>query len=397
MKRLGDMSAASLWVGAALLLLWPGACGPADPSALNSTTAVSGVGGGLVDDDATGGAGGGGSGAGTADGGGVSAPLYVGLTPNPLQASADPVTSSDVLLAELMALAAGVRVVFISVPWAEFDGELMAATIANFSEKELRVVVTLEVVAGHASHRPAALADLAWDDTDVIEAMQATVDEQLVVGDGAIDAIIIGRRSDVYLADSALGLNEADPEAFVDFMTAAVGYLRSMGPAALGAAPGLSYQPDNSSDDYTALLELGSTMAFSYFPGLGQDSVPASLAVAKDLDTMAELAGERPVLLHELGFTSATTLDSDEERQAQFFDTVFAALAPRREGFPYINVYELHDVGDAACGDIAVEQSLDPSAAEMRYLCAAGLRDLDGEAKASWDQFIEAAASFATP
>lgn len=379
-----------LWIGGLALAPWLGqfACANAPGQANATTTAVASVGTGTLD-AGIGGEGGGTGGQAAVVGVGGGEPVFLGMNANALQTGDEPPTGADRLVAQLTAQAAGIRVVFIDAPWDSVDPDALAGLISDYANQELRVVVNLLVVDGHADRRPDGIAALDWDDSDAVAAIQSTIDAILTAGRDRLDALVIARRSDAYLEE-----HSDEAAAFASFAAGAVGYAQSMGPADVDVGVGVTYQQEPTQE---VLIQLGSIAAFSYFPGLSEAMLPGGLAVAKDLDFMLNQAEDRPVVLQQVGFSSEMELGGSEQLQQQTFDDFFAALAPRRASFPMVNVHQLHDLSPAACEGLAFAQGIEASAPEARYLCAAGLRDAAGEAKPAWYPFLDAAATFGSP
>ena len=364
------------------------ACEPSSGAADTTASTVVSVGSGTFD-AGMGGNGEGAGDAGTVVGAGGGEPVYLGLTANALQNGDGPPSAADELLAQLTAQAAGVRLVLIDVAWDTFDADSLGVRIGGYADQELRVAVNLLVVDGHADRRPDDIAELDWDDAEVVAAIQTTIDSVFVAAGESLDALVIARRADAYLDDDA-----SEAAGFASFASAAVGYAQSMGSADLDVGVGVTFMEEPA---YQALVQLGSIAAFAYFPGLGQASVPSSIAAAKDLDTMVEQAGDRAIMIQQFGFASAPALGSSVELQQQVFADFFAALAPRRLSFPFVNVHQLHDLSALACDNFAAAQGLEASSVEAQYHCVAGVRDHSGTPKAAWYPFLQAAATFATP
>ncbi|RLB60343.1 MAG: hypothetical protein DRI90_13960 [Deltaproteobacteria bacterium] len=325
---------------------------------------------------------------------GGQTPVYIGLTPNAVGPDGGTPTAADIAMAELTALAAGVRAVVVDLPWAELDPNDLSALTARVDshrERGQEVVLALLVVDGNVAHRPPALDGLAWDDPAVQLAMDSLLDGIVTVLGDKLHGLVIGRQADTYLS-----FHSAEAAALQTFITLALTHLKQTSPDLLRAA-GLSFVGLESPPSYQTLASLGSCLALVYFPGLGEAPLPADTSPAKDLDEMIELAADRPILLQAVALGTAATLGSSDEAQLLFFEAFFAALEPRRASFPVINVHQLHDLVGAACDAQVVAQGYSPGDPFADYLCTSGLRVDPQSPKAAWYGFLEASAQFATP
>jgi hypothetical protein len=326
------------------------------------------------------GSGGAGAGGALSGGGGASvAPLHLGVVANPASGGEPRV------LAELRSFAAGVRLVGVELSFRGFDEQDLEARLAGYAEKNLRVVVTLLVVDRQEAHRPPELPQAPWNGAAMKAALDAAVAAIEEVGVGVVDAIALGRGVDSFIAAHPA---EGAELAELLKLTAEAG----------GAVPrgiGLSH-PLSASPTAASLAAAGQVLVASYFPGIGSASLSAA-AAAQDLDAIAQVAGVRPVLLLEVGFSSAHSLGASETSQLERFDAFLSALGPRRARFPWLLVHQLHDLDDAACDDLAARQGEDSTGPWAAYLCHTGLRTALGEPKPTWGRFLEAAAMSATP
>ncbi|MEZ4447531.1 MAG: hypothetical protein R3B72_51115 [Polyangiaceae bacterium] len=324
-------------------------------------------------------------------------PVRLGLVTNTPGLTANAAERS---LAELTALAAGVRVVSITVPWRDLD-ELaraqIATQVADHVAQEIQVVINLLVVDGVVDERPDAYLGQPWSDASVASALSQDLDDLVTATGSGVAAIVLGRRVDAYLAAYP---DEAD--ALEDVLTGALTQLEAAPP--LGAV-GLSFieetrledAPEELRDRYQSLAEASPLLALDYLPGLGDEQAGATVAHAKALDRMIARAEERPILIHGFGYPSGDSLGSSGEAQAQQLDTFFEALEPRRAHFPWVFIRQLADFDAEACDALTAAQGFSPTDPETTHWCSLGLRDVTGEPKPAWTRFVQAAAHLASP
>ncbi len=319
----------------------------------------------------------------------VEGELQLGLKANAATTLQQP-TAPELLLAEQTVLALKVRSVVLPFRWDSLDAtalEALKVQVQRFRDSGLKVVLALQVVFRHEARKPAAIAQLSWDDPGTLEAINETIDQLLELVGDELYAIVLGRETDAYLLDHP---GELTPLSA--FLTHAMGHLSSKMDAPFGAV-GLSFSASPPSSSYLALLELGNIYAVSYLPELGQPIVASEATPAKDLDSMIVLAAGRPTVLQAVGYTSAIALGSSADLQAERLGAFFQALQSRRSQIPIASVEQLHDLSDNACGFFAASQGLPKDDAEVEFVCNGGLRDQVSTAKPAWSTFVAASAA----
>lgn len=326
------------------------------------------------------------------------APVIVAITPTPRVAGDGDPTAGELLDAELITFAAGVRGVAVTRSLAEVEPGAAAeldALAQRYAAGGKQVLFNLALVDRSADGRPVALSSLPWDDPQVSDAIHGAVDLVLSsFGDG-LAYLTFGRDVDVYLVQSP-----GDRAGFEAAALDACAYVAAHPGAPAGLRVGVGFSlsgaaaPDMS---YPVLLEAGQIAPFSYLPGLSDGQAAPTSEIAGALDQMAALAGGRPVVLTGIGYPSATAAGSSEDKQRLFFATLRDTLAPRRASFPFVNVVELHDPWPAACADRAVSQGEPPDGPYAAYICSLGLFDVAASERPAWAEVSAFAAAFASP
>lgn len=328
------------------------------------------------------------------------APVILGITPSPRDdgdGDGEP-TPGDLLQAELITFAAGVRGVAVTRALRDLDPGA-PAELAQLGQRYAmhgkRVLFNLALVDGAADGRPAELAALPWDDPAAIDAVRAAVDVVLQSFGDELAYLTFGRDVDGYLAT-----HPEDRAGFETLVLDACAYAGAHpgGAGALGVGVGFSFPGASAPDpSFAELTEAGTIVALSYLPGLPDGQAAPASEVAGALDAMAALARARPVILQAVGYPSAAEAESSEEKQRLFFATLFDALSPRRAAFPFVNVVELHDPAPAPCEAAVAAQGEDPTGSFAAFACSLGLFDQTGAARPAWSEVAAGAAAFAYP
>lgn len=360
------------------------------PEVVTSTGGASaGIGGG-VQPTGGGGAAGAGGGNGGAEPMGGMAPVRLGVIANTTSSVPAP---GDLALAELTALAAGVRSVVVDLPLRDVDVptvNALALRIDDYAQRDLAVVLNLLVVDGHADLRPEALTTEAWNAPTTVAALDSALSTVVAAAGSDLSALVIGRRVDAYLLE-----HPGDEAALVELL---VGGMAQLEAEAIPRGIGLTYVADQQAPaTYRVLAALGDTSALAYLPGLGLEQLAADISHAKALDTMIELAEGRPIHLYAAGYPSAASIGSSADVQAQQLDGLFDALDSRRTAFPLVVIQQLHDLDAPSCEAVVTTQGLEAGDPLGDHWCSTGLRDVDGAPKPAFGRFLQAAAHFAQP
>jgi hypothetical protein len=114
-------------------------------------------------------------------------------------------------------------------------------------------------------------------------------------------------------------------------------------------------------------------------------------------DNMLVLAGDKPLVLQELGYPSSPANGSSEAMQAAFFTDAIAAWRARRTRMPFVSLFLLHDLTAEQCADFGVYYNLPNQPTFISFLCSLGLRRTDGTPKPAWNAVRTAAAWLRAP
>lgn len=382
-----------LAIVAAHSVLLPG-CG--DDSDAAPGNGADGGAGAALPYDAGADAAGGGSGGHEVDAGdaGVS-PVYLGITAN---TALDAPTAGEIVEAELVTFAAGVRVVTAHATWRDLDAPGAVADLAQrvgfWTSHGKRVLVDVALVDRAADGRPEAVAKLAWDDVASQQALDATLDALLDAAGPGVSYLTLGRDVDTFLA-----AHGSERTAFEALAAHAFGHAKqhAMASPDLRLGIGFSFAGATKPDASIAALWGASDVAVvSYAPGLDAGAAGPSSAVTTDLDQLVEAAAGLPIVIAGVAYPSAPSVGSSEDAQQLFYSTLFGALAARRPSFDVVDVERLHDPSLATCEAEAVLQGEDPAGAWVAFTCSTGLFEASGS-KPAWSQILGAAATFAAP
>ncbi len=326
-----------------------------------------------------------------------SSPVLVGVTPNPRGDGLPAI--GDVIDARLALIASGSRAVVVrrlpseltaDAAWSQLQSETSA-----YGKNGIVVNFVFAVVDGNTRGLEAAFSGLAWNDTTILKAMYARIDQIMERLDGTAPYFLFGRDVDIFLA-----AHPDERPAFEAFLLELIGYVRthSLAPPNMRVGVGFSFAGATSPDpSWSKLLAASDIAACSYLPGLGTDSAGLASNIATDADALVASAQGKPIVIEALGYPSSDVVGGSDAKQALFLETVFTVLGTRRAGFAFVNIEELHDLAPGRCADLAIFQGQTVDGPWATYSCALGLFTADGQPKPSWQVFVNGAAAFASP
>ncbi len=297
---------------------------------------------------------------------------------------------------------AGVQAAHQYVQWGQIESEpeiydwtVSDLLIDTLALEGMRLSLVIEFI--HTSlpgSAPRDLEGLAFDDPvylDRAALFAAAVAERY--GD-VIDYLALGNEVNIYFQENPAAL---DPylSAF-GFMKEEIHAVRPGLP--VGTVIAFHSAVNAGRLDLVGAFHSADFLAFTYYPhaaGFRYD-VPVN-GFGGVLDHMLEVAGGKPFIVVENGFSSAPSLGSSESRQADYIRETFSALALRRTTFERHIWFGYHDGQGEVCAEAALSffpADFDPSTIDPQiwtafqdYLCSLGLRRFDGSPKMGWEVF----------
>ena len=295
-------------------------------------------------------------------------------------------TIGDWIAAFDLAIAAGAEANLIAHTWAELEPEAGRFNLKPLTDsldytvrRGLQPFICLQVINTTRREVPADLADVAFDDERMIERFAAFLEALSKHAAGRVAYLSIGNEVEVYLDRHA-----GEWQRYERFYGRAAATARRLLPGVkIGVTGMLEGLRRGAGERLRKLQQTSDVVILTYYPLDGFD-MRAPSTVAADFALMLEFAGDKPLLLQEVGYSSAAANGSDEARQAAFH---LAALAEWRKAgarIPLYNLFLLHDLDAAACGKLARYYELAHAPAFEALLCNLGLRRTDGTPKAAW-------------
>lgn len=231
---------------------------------------------------------------------------------------------------------------------------------------------------------PPDLQNTAWDDPQLIarfEKMIAVLSKEKI---GTIHTISIGNEVDVYFEQHP---DELAP--YIRFMKAVRPALEKYFPhIPVGTTVTFEGLRKGRGDIISQLIDISEVVYFTYYPVI--DLVPQPIAdIPSHIAQMQTAAGNKKIILQEIGFPAGTVIGSSNEMQAAFFKSalpLFQSNTQIEAGF----IFALHDFSPQLCdtlkgyyGATAWPKKFQDGFAD--FLCTLGLLESNGNPRPSYD------------
>jgi hypothetical protein len=305
-------------------------------------------------------------------------------------------TSRQIVEAFDLTIEAGCSVVHGSWSWSQiepapgvYDLTDMTNMFAYLRARGLRATINIQVLNTNVKETPRDLAGLSFQDPQMQARFRALFDQVAPHLGPEIVSIAVGNEVNAFL--------DATPwewGPYMQFYADAVAYIHNAAP---GIPVGVSviYESARMAPaNVTALNRPSDAWIFTYYPLNSDFTVREPSTVFSDFQTMLDLAGDKPVILQEVGYPSSRRLNSSQRRQAEFVGNVFTAWEAAGDRIPVLCYFGLHDLSRELVNDLTGYYGF-ATPNFKAYLGTLGLRNEWGVPKRSWRAFNEGADALA--
>jgi hypothetical protein len=248
--------------------------------------------------------------------------------------------------------------------------------------------VTIRVLNTTARETPPDLVKVTFDSRQMKDRFHALFDALVPHLNQHVTYLSIGNEVDVYLA------MHNEWAAYKDFYDDAAAYVHKTAPwIKVGVTCTFDGASRTAAREVSALNASSDVYVITYYPLKPDFSVREPDAPLTDFPTMMKLAGNKPLVLQEVGYPTSPVLASSEQKQADFVANVYAAWRANAGQIPFLNFLALHDFTPQMCDDLAKYYGLRFNKNFYEYLCTLGLRKVDGTPKPGWKAFVDGAAA----
>ncbi len=289
---------------------------------------------------------------------------------------------------------AGVNGELIAKRWSELEpaggdfqlDELAGDITYRRTTYQQTFLVGIQVLNTTAKETPADLLDVPFDDPRMLERFKALIDALLPYFEEDVRWLSIGNEVDVYLE------THDQWESYQIFYEAAVVYLHEVAPSIQVGVTFTYGGAQVMTDRLLELNEASDVLILTYYPLESDFQVQPPNAPLRDFPAMLALAGNKPLILQEVGYPSAEVLGSSEEKQAEFVTHVFEAWDQAGDKIPFLSFFAMGDFSDQLTEQLSGYYGITGAENFTAFLRTLGLRQVDGTPKLAWQAFVEGAA-----
>jgi len=289
---------------------------------------------------------------------------------------------------------AGISFLKVEASWEEietepgvYDFSRVLDEIRLATEADIPVVLTIKTVDTVLLSIPADLRSRPLDDPITLARFDAMLDALGPQLAPVVKWVNLG-----YEVDFFLSLHPAGIEPFRRLFLAGAKRLRDHRDVSVG----IVFQYDNariSDVVFRQLFSLGDHVAINYYGHTEGFLARNPAAPLVDIPVLLSESSGRPVLITELGYATSAVVNGSEEKQAEFLQHAFSAIALEADRFPAVNVWAIRDLPMSFIQNLIARYQIDNSAF-VGFLGSLGLQDEFGNPKPAWQIFVDTARRF---
>ena len=293
---------------------------------------------------------------------------------------------------------AGVNAQFLSYRWSELEptiGNYDAAKLSEFSyamtyaqSQGFQQLVGLQIINTVTREVPAELVNTAWDDPAMINALHDLLDQMLPQMRTTVRYLSIGNEVDGYFFAG----RESELNAYQLLVDGLKNYVQAQVPTIkVGITVTANGWLGSNVQQVLNLTQNNDVLITTYYPLNSDFTVKPADSPLADFPALVNYTNGRPLVLQEVGYPSAPSLNSSETQQAQFIRNTFTAWRNSNSSITLLNLFLLHDFSTSLVDTFVLYYGVnDP---EFRaYLDTLGLRHRDNTDKAAWPAVVQEAA-----
>ena len=270
----------------------------------------------------------------------------------------------------------------------DLDGDLSYRT----QTYNLLEFLSIQVLNTTAKETPPDLIPMAFDAPEMIQRFQNFWDALLPHLNDRVQYVAIGNEVDAYLS-----AHPDEWKPYKQFYEAALAHIHQTAPW-IKVGVTTTFSGTLSADEQVADLNaLSDVFMMTYYPLKNDFSVRPADSPLTDFPQMVKWAGDKPLILQEVGYPAAESLGSSEAIQADFVRNVFKAWDADAAHIPFLSYFALGDFSDDICKQFLTYYGLPDQQYFYDYLCTLGLLKVDGTPRQAWQVFEDSGKALVKP
>lgn len=257
-----------------------------------------------------------------------------------------------------------------------YDGEAMQLfeTLNDFAGStgtQLSLIITPIDIPGRFT--PAFLSDKKFNDPLVIESFNSLIDRLFNPDNGVVNptrviALSVGNEIDHY----NWAANNDQISEYKEFLQAIKPKVNSYGISL--HFTGTLYGMTQPGDIWTDVANVADKVSITYYPINADFTVKSPDIVFNDINTLTTKFSGMELFFQEVGYPSSTDLNSNEDKQAEFFCKFFSAWDSHKDQIEHVSILRLNDVSLASAQATAVTYGIPGNEKFIEYIRTLGIR-----------------------
>ncbi|MBI5378484.1 MAG: beta-galactosidase [Thaumarchaeota archaeon] len=271
----------------------------------------------------------------------------------------------------------------------QYDWKIPDALMSLNKQNDLKVTLYFSIINNRVfGPFPTWMGEPKLDDN--LKEKTVKILDNILSRYGIIDHVIIGGEVDAYFYE-----NDKDITKYEEFFTGVYNDLKEKHPnIKFGNSFSLHGVLNHKQEDLVNKLNQGDFVAFTYFPVNTLNEIDKTPEDAgKNLEKILDLAGNKPVALMEVSWSTAESVGGSNEGQVKFMKIVYDFYRKNEQRFEFLSWFRQYDRSIESCMK-GLNTSFDVSFGNefvlkhtAEYICSAGLIDVNKNTKPAWEEF----------
>lgn len=280
----------------------------------------------------------------------------------------------------------------VAKAWSELEpttgdytlDELMSSLNVGTQTYDQSQFLGIQVLNTTVKETPPDLLPVAFDAPEMIQRFQQLFDAILPHLEEKTHYVSIGNEVDVYLM-----AHPDEWKPYKQFYEAALTYIHQTAP---WIKVGVTTTFGGTLSAYEQVVDLNTmsdVFIMTYYPLKDGFGVRPPDSPLSDFPQMVKWAGDKPLILQEVGYPAAESWGSSEADQADFVRNVFKAWDADAVHIPFLSYFAMGDFSDELCKGFMTYYGLPDQQVFYDFLCTLGLLKVDGTPRQAWQAFVD--------
>lgn len=264
----------------------------------------------------------------------------------------------------------------------KFETDGLNFNVETARKNNIPIAYTFRLIETVDRAMPSDLARLKWTDKKVEARLRRVIEEIVKTSGNQIRWFMLGNEIDGYF-----GRHPDEVEDFARLFGRMKQHIKELNPS-IQVSTTLMFGGVATLDD--SLRPLDSQLdflSFTYYPIRGDFTMKDPGVVSQDVARMRQAADGRKVILQEVGYPSGSRNNSNEDKQAQFYQNIFTELRANGDMVEAACFWVMADLKDEFVRDLSHFYGINNSETFKSFLQTLGMFDGRGRPKKAWQVY----------